>query len=128
MVAKRPAKATTPAVDEYLASVPDPARTTLTKLRAVIRSIVPPETVETVSYQIPTYKYKGMLVGFGAFKNHCSLFVMSTTLLTDFAADVKQYETAKSALHFPHDKPLAAALVKKLVKARIAHNESRKRG
>jgi uncharacterized protein YdhG (YjbR/CyaY superfamily) len=61
-------------IDEYLAGVPEPARTTLNRVRATIRSAVPPEAVEVISYRIPAFKYKGMLVWFGAFSDHCSLF------------------------------------------------------
>ena len=61
-------------VDEYLAAVPEPARSTLNKIRATIRSTVPPEATEGISYRIPTFKYKGALVWFAAFSNHCSLF------------------------------------------------------
>jgi len=61
-------------VDEYLANAPEPARTTLKHLRGVIRSVVPKETTEVISYGIPMFKFNGMLVGYAAFKNHCSLF------------------------------------------------------
>src|SRR5271169_960817 len=64
-------------IDEYLAGVPEPARTTLNKVRAVIRAAVPPEATEAISYRMPTFKYKGSLVAFAAFKNHCSFFPMS---------------------------------------------------
>jgi uncharacterized protein YdhG (YjbR/CyaY superfamily) len=64
-------------VEEYLDEVPEPARTTLAKVRAVIQSVLPPGATEGISYGIPSYKYKGMLVGFGAFQSHCSLFVMN---------------------------------------------------
>jgi len=50
-------------VEEYLAAIPEPARSTLNRIRAVIRSVVPPETTEAISYRIPTFKYKGPLVG-----------------------------------------------------------------
>ena len=112
-------------VDEYLAAVPEPARSTLEKVRAVIRSVVPPEAVEVISYRIPMFKYKGMLVGFAAFSNHCSLF--PGALPEAFRDELKGYPTSKGTIQFPVDKPLPATLVKKLVKARIAQNENRKR-
>jgi len=75
-------KAGTPRdVDEYLARVAEPARSTLQKVRAVIRAAAPPETVECISYQMPMYKYKGMLFGFAAFKDHCSLFAATGSLV-----------------------------------------------
>lgn len=113
-------------VDEYLARVPEPARSTLNKIRAVIRSTVPPEATEAISYQIPTFQYKGSLVGFAAFSNHCSFFPMSSSLLGAFKNELKNFHTSKGTIHFPVDKPLSAALVKKLVKARIAENGKKK--
>ena len=70
MKGKAPAKS----VDEYLAGVPEPAQSTLKHLRAVIRSVVPKETTESISYGIPMFKFNGMLAGYAAFKKHCSLF------------------------------------------------------
>jgi uncharacterized protein YdhG (YjbR/CyaY superfamily) len=113
-------------VDEYLARVPEPARGTLNKIRAVIRSAVPPGTTEAISYRIPTFKYKGSLVGFAAFSNHCSLFPMSLAVMEALKKELQNYHTSKGTIHFPMDKPLPAALVKKLVKARIAENEQKK--
>lgn len=114
-------------VDEYLAAVPEPARTTLDKIRAIIRSVVPPEAVEAISYGMPAFKYKGPLFGYAAFKNHCSLFPMGSSVIEMFKQDLKDFETAKGTIRFPVDKPPSAALVKKLVKARIAQNELKQR-
>ena len=113
-------------VDEYLAGVPEPARSTLNRIRAVIRSAVPAEATEAISYRIPTFKYNGPLVGFAAFSNHCSLFPMSPSVIEAFKNELKDFHTSKGTIRFPVDKPLAAALVKKLVKARIAQNERKK--
>lgn len=112
-------------VDEYLAGVPEPARGTLTKVRAVMRSALPAEATEVISYQMPMYKYKGMLLGFAAFKNHCSLFPGSPAI-ENFKNELKDYPTSKGTIRFPSDKPLPASLVKKLVKARVAANERKK--
>ena len=113
-------------VDEYLAAVPEPARTTLSKIRATIRSVVPSETTEAISYGMPAFKYKGPLIAYGAFANHCSLFPMSGSLIEAFQDELKGYHTSKGTIQFPVDKPLPAALVKKLVKARMAQNEQKK--
>ena len=113
-------------VDEYLAGVPEPARTTLNTVRAAIRSAVPPEATEAISYRIPTFKYKGPLLGFAAFSNHCSLFPMSPSVIEAFKNELKDFQTSKGTIRFAVDKPLPAALVKKLVKARIAENERKK--
>ena len=113
-------------VDEYLAGVPEPARSTLNKMRAAIRSAVPPEAAETISYRMPAFKYKGVLVWFAAFSNHCSLFP-TASVVQAFKNELKGFSTSKGTIHFPTDKPLPTALVKKLVKARVAQNESKKR-
>ena len=113
-------------MDEYLAGVPEPARTTLNKVRASIRSAVPPEATEGISYGMPAFKYKGSLVAFAAFSNHCSLFPMSLAVMDAFKKELKAFDTTKGTIHFPMDKPLPAALVKKLVKARIAEKDRKK--
>jgi uncharacterized protein YdhG (YjbR/CyaY superfamily) len=113
-------------VDEYLAGAPEPARSTLNKLRAAIRSAVPPEATETISYRIPAFKDKGVLVWFAAFSNHCSLFP-TASVIEAFKDELKGFSTSKGTIHFPTDKPLPIALIKKLVKARVAQNESKKR-
>ena len=113
-------------VDEYLVSVQEPARSTLRKIRAMIRSAAPAEATETISYQIPTFKYKGGLVAFAAFSKHCSFFPMSMAVMKSFDEELKPYPTSKGTIRFPLDKPLPAALVKKMVKARVAQNEAKK--
>jgi len=113
-------------IDRYLAGVPEPARGTLARVRAMIRSVVPAEATEGISYGIPTFKYKGSLVAFAAFKNHCSLFPMSGSVIEAFKKELKDFQTSKGTLRFPLDKPLPAALVKKLVRARIAQKEEKK--
>ena len=113
-------------VDEYLARVPEPARGTFTRLRAAIRSAVPAEAVETISYGIPAVKHNRVLVWFAAFSNHCSLFP-TASVIEEFKDELKGFSTSKGTIQFPTDKPLPIALVKKLVKARVAQNESKKR-
>ena len=110
-------------VDEYLAGVPEPARSTLNRVRAVIRSAAPSEATEVISYRIPMFKYKGMLMGFAAFSNHCSLFPGSLSAMKAFKDELKGFDTSKGTIRFPVDKPPSAALIKKLVKARLAENE-----
>lgn len=114
-------------IDEYLEDVPEPARTTLNKIRAAIRSAAPPEATEAISYGIPTFKYQGGLIAFAAFKKHCSLFPMSMAVMAEFKKELEGYETSKGTIRFPLDKPLPAALLKRMVIARIEQNESKKR-
>jgi uncharacterized protein YdhG (YjbR/CyaY superfamily) len=112
-------------VDEYLADVPDIPRATLKKLRKTIKAAAPKAT-EGISYRIPVYKHLGMLVGFAAFTNHCSFFVMSYAVLRAHREELKQYDLDKGTIRFPLDKPLPAALVRKMVKARVAENEAKR--
>jgi uncharacterized protein YdhG (YjbR/CyaY superfamily) len=110
-------------VDEYLAAVPEPARSTLKHMRAVIRSVVPAGTTEVISYGIPTFRYKRGLVAFAAFSKHCSFFPLGSSALDSFKEELKDFRVSKGTLHFPLDKPLPDALVKKIVKARIVEND-----
>ena len=110
-------------VDEYLADIPEPAQNTLRHIRAVIRSVVPAETTEVISYGIPMFKYRGMLVGYAAFNKHCSLFPTGSGVLDHFEKELRGYRTSKGTIQFPSDKPLPDALVKKIVKARVKENK-----
>jgi uncharacterized protein YdhG (YjbR/CyaY superfamily) len=114
-------------VDRYLAAVSEPARSTLNTIRATIRSAVPREATEGISYGIPMFRYKGSLVWFAAFSKHCSFFPGSLAVIAAFKNELKDYQTSKGTIRFPVDKPLPATLLKKLVKARIAENERRAR-
>jgi uncharacterized protein YdhG (YjbR/CyaY superfamily) len=71
---------------------------------------------------MPSFKYHGLLVGFAAFKNHCSFFPMSTSVMEAHKKELKPYDTSKGTIRFQVDKPLPVALVRKLVKARIREN------
>jgi uncharacterized protein YdhG (YjbR/CyaY superfamily) len=113
-------------VDAYLAAVPEEARTTLEKLRQTIKAAAPKAT-ETISYQIPTFKYHGPLVAFAAFKGHCGFYVMSPSVMDAHKDELESYDTAKATIRFPPDQPLPPTLVK-LVRARIAENENRMTG
>jgi len=107
-------------IDEYLSTVSAEKRRTLENLRKAIRKIVP-KTEECISYGIPAFRVNGrLLVGFGAWANHCSFYPMSSTTLRKFQRDVKNFQTSKGTLRFAPDEPLPASFVKKLVQARIA--------
>ena len=110
-------------VDQYLAGVPKEARATLEKLRQTIKAAAP-MAAEVISYQMPMYKHHGMVVGFAAFKDHCSIFPGSA-VMDAYKDELKHYDTSKGTIRFPANRPLPAALVKKLVKARIKENEAR---
>lgn len=107
-------------VNAYLRAVPPAARAALQRLRKTIKAAAPRAT-EVISYGIPSFKHHGYLVGFAAFKNHCSFF--PGTALNAFKKELASYETSKGTIRFTVDKPLPVALVKKIVKARVAQNE-----
>jgi uncharacterized protein YdhG (YjbR/CyaY superfamily) len=112
-------------IDEYLSVTPEPARSTLIQMREAIHAVLP-EAVEAISYQIPTFKYRGnSIVAIAAFKNHCSLFPMSGAVIEKFKKDLERFHTSKGTLQFPVDKPLPPALMKKLIKARMAEVEKK---
>jgi uncharacterized protein YdhG (YjbR/CyaY superfamily) len=111
-------------VDDYLAAVPVRARAALDKLRKAIRAAAPKAT-EGISYQIPIFKLGSPLVGFAAFENHCSFFVMSPAVMKAHKQDLKPYDTSTGTIRFAVNKPLPASLIKKLVTARIAENDAR---
>ena len=111
-------------VGEYLARVPEPARSALSKMRAAIRQAAPREATETISYRIPAFKHKGILVWFAAFSDHCSLFP-TAALIEQFKKELKAFSTSKGTIHFPLHKPLPVALIKKIVKARVAQLEAK---
>src|SRR5205814_479826 len=91
------------------------------KLRKIIRAAAP-KAEECISYQICAYRLNGMLVGFGATEKHCALYLMNGSTLEAFKDEIRGYDVSKGTIRFQADKPLPAALVRKLVKARIAEN------
>ena len=113
-------------IDEYLAGIPEPARGNLKKMRAVIRSAVPKEATETISYGIPAFRHKKVLVWFAAFSNHSSLFP-TAAVIAAFKNELKEFSTSKGTIHFPANKPLPTSLIKKLVRTRVAQIENAKR-
>jgi uncharacterized protein YdhG (YjbR/CyaY superfamily) len=123
--AKRKVPSRPQTVNDYLAVVPEPAHSTLQRVRAAIRSVVPPEATETISYGIPAFQYDGPLVWFAAFSDHCSFFP-TASVIKAFKNELKEYKTSKGTIHFPVDKPLPPALVKKMVKARLADKTRKK--
>ena len=105
-------------IDDYLANLDEPKRTTLQQLRRTIQSIVP-EAEECISYGMPAFRLDGKVIaGFAAFKNHLSYLPHSGAVLAELADDVAGYVTSKGALQFSIDKPLPKTLVKKLIAAR----------
>jgi uncharacterized protein YdhG (YjbR/CyaY superfamily) len=112
--------------DEYFASVAKPARGMLKKMRAAIRSAMPREATETISYGMPAFEYEGMLVWYAAFANHCSLFP-SAAVIDSLKKELSGLTTSKGTVQFPVGGPLPITLVRKIVKKRIAQMNAKKR-
>jgi uncharacterized protein YdhG (YjbR/CyaY superfamily) len=112
-------------VQKYLAEAPPAARNNLNALRAAIRSAVPSGAAEIISYGIPAFKDKKVLVWYAAFANHCSLFP-TASVIEGFKDELKGFYTSKGTVQFPIDKPLPTALIKKMVRARVAESQGKK--
>jgi len=131
MKKKKAAKKSTPpgvpaSVEEYIASFPGPEQSALEEMRAAIRSVAPPESTEFISFRIPAFKNKRVLVWYGAFAHHLSLFP-TAAVLDAFKDELKTFSTSKGTVQFPIDKPLPIALIKRLVKARVTLAEAKKK-
>jgi uncharacterized protein YdhG (YjbR/CyaY superfamily) len=109
-------------IDEYLAALSEDERAALERLRQIIRATAP-KAEECINYQLPAFRLDGkMLVAFGATANHCAFYPMSSSTVAAYKDDLKDYDTSKGTIRFQPDHPLPTALVRKLVKARIAEN------
>lgn len=105
-------------VDDYLAAVPEPQRSTLEGLRATLAELLP-EAEQGIAYGIPCFKVRGKgVAGFGFYKEHCTYFPMSGSITAELADELTGYTTAKGSIRFPVDEPLPTALVTRLVQAR----------
>jgi len=106
-------------IDEYLAEVPEPKRSTLQQLRRDILAVVP-DAEECISYRTPAFRVEGKVVaGFAAFKNHCAYLPHSGSVLAALGDELAGYEQTPGSLHFPVDRPLPAPLVRSLVEAKL---------
>jgi uncharacterized protein YdhG (YjbR/CyaY superfamily) len=106
-------------VDEYLEETPEPQRSTLAALRETLRRFLP-EAEETISYGMPAFKLRGKAIaGYASFKNHCSYFPHSGSVLPELAEELSGYQWSKGTLQFPITEPLPEALVRRLVEVRL---------
>jgi len=114
-------------IDEYLAALEEPKRSTLARLRETIMSIIP-DAEQGISYGMPAFTVRGKTIaGFAAFKSHLSYLPHSGSVIPGLADDTKDYSGTKGSLHFPIDRPLPKSLVKKLLRARMAEVAARDR-
>ncbi len=111
-------------IDIVLAALPEDARKALEALRRTIAAAAP-EAVETISYGVPAFKYRGRpLVSFAAAKNHCSFYVQSPAVMDAHRGELAAYDTSKGTLRFAPDAPPPDALITKLVEARMAETDA----
>ena len=108
-------------IDSYLATLPQNVAAALERLRQTIKKTAP-QAVEVISYNMPAFKYHGMLVYFAAFKNHCSLFGGNASIVKEMKPLLEEFVTTKGSIHFTPEKPLPIALIKTIVKARMQEN------
>lgn len=112
-------------IDEYLAGLDEPKRSTLTALRDTIVELRP-DAEPAMAYGAPAFRVGGKAVaGFAAYQNHLSFLPHSGEVLTALAAELDGYECSKGALKFPVDEPLPKALVQKLIDARLREIDGR---
>ena len=115
---------TSPAnVADYIASFPKPTQKLLQEVRAIIRKTAP-EAEEGISYQMPAYKYYGMLVYFAGYKNHLG-FYPGAGGIAAFKKEIARYKNAKGSVQFPLDEPMPLELISKIVKFRVKQNEEK---
>jgi uncharacterized protein YdhG (YjbR/CyaY superfamily) len=107
-------------VNEYIAGFPKEVQVLLQTIRATIKKAAP-NAVETISYQMPAYKYYGMLTYFAGYKNHIG-FYPGAGGIAAFKKELSVYKGAKGSVQFPHDRPLPLGLVGKIVKFRVEQN------
>lgn len=112
-------------IDEYLARVKPEQRVLLEKLRQTIHAVAP-GAEDYIGYGLAGFKLNGRpLIYFGAWEHHCALYAASPAVQKKFQKELKGFEASKGTIKFTLEKPLPVALVKKLIKARIAENEAR---
>jgi uncharacterized protein YdhG (YjbR/CyaY superfamily) len=111
-------------VDDYIVSQPEQARIILEQLRRTMKKAAP-EAEEVISYQMPAFRFHGILAWYAAFKNHCGIYVYSKVML-EFKDKLSAYELTKSAIHIPFDKPLPENLVSEIIRFAVKENLGKK--
>ena len=107
-------------IDEYIAVFPQAVQEILEQIRETIRKAAP-DAEETISYQIPTFRLRGNLVHFAAFKKHIG-FYPTPTAIERFKDELSGYESAKGSVKFPLDKPIPFDLISRIVTFRVNEN------
>jgi uncharacterized protein YdhG (YjbR/CyaY superfamily) len=107
-------------IDEYIATFPPEIQKKLEEIRATIKAAAP-DAEEKISYKMPAFAQKGMLVYFAAWKNHIGFYPIPSGTQA-FKQELSAYESSKGAVKFPHNKPLPLDLISRIVKFRLAEN------
>ena len=117
------AKVVPETVDQYIAAFPADVKTRMQQIRKTIKAAAP-KANELISYQMPGYKYFGMLVYFAAFKNHIGFYPGAGGVL-EFYKELSSFRSAKGSVQFPHDRPIPFEIISKIVKFRVKQNEEK---
>jgi uncharacterized protein YdhG (YjbR/CyaY superfamily) len=110
-------------VDQYIAAFPADVKKRMQQLRKTIKAAAP-KAEEVISYQMPGYKYLGMLVYFAAYKNHIGFYPGAGGVL-EFYKKLSSFKSAKGSVQFPHDRPIPYDVISKIVKFRVKQNEEK---
>lgn len=111
-------------VDAYIAAQPAAIQPFLQEIRSIIKKTAP-DAEEMISYQMPGYRYQGMLVWFGAQSKHCGLYAPGLRAIAATEPAMEGYKQTKGSIHFPYDQKLPPALIKRIVKKSMLANESK---
>jgi len=117
------AKVVPETVDQYIAAFPADVKKRMQQLRKTIKAAAP-KADEVISYQMPGYKYFGMLVYFAAYKNHIGFYPGAGGVL-EFYKELSSFKSAKGSVQFPHDRPIPFEIISKIVKFRVKQNEEK---
>ena len=117
------AKVVPETVDQYIAAFPADVKKRMQQLRKTIKAAAP-KADELISYQMPGYKYFGMLVYFAAFKNHIGFYPGAGGIL-EFYKKLSSFKSAKGSVQFPHDRPIPYETISEIVKFRVRQNEEK---
>jgi uncharacterized protein YdhG (YjbR/CyaY superfamily) len=108
-------------IDDYLEAVPEPQRSTLRQVRAVVEELLPDDIEPGIAYGLAAYKLGGVgVAGFGAYKDHCTYAPMSGSITAELADVLAGFDTTKGAVRFPADTPLPREIIAALLTARRA--------
>ncbi len=108
-------------VDQYISGFPKEIQSRLKEMRSLIKKVAP-KADERISYSMPSYTYKGLLVYFAGYKNHTGFYPMPD-VITEFKKEISQYKNAKGSVQFPHNEKLPVRLITKMIKFRMKLNE-----